>query len=113
LPPKRRLEILNSEERIKLTPHTVVSIAEIERRLDDVRQQGYVFCDQEIIPGIRALAAPVLNSKGHPIASLSVVAPSFAFSAEEFVAYTAPSVVEAARSLSEKVNAARAAALHQ
>src|SRR5215204_1623365 len=109
LPPKRRLEILSSEDRIKLTPSTVVSIPEIERRLDDVRQQGYVFCDQEIIPGIRALAAPVLNSKGHPVASLSVSAPSFAFSAEEFVAYTAPSVVDAARSLSEKVSAAPAA----
>jgi IclR family transcriptional regulator, pca regulon regulatory protein len=113
LPPKRRLEILNSEERIKLTPHTLISIPEIERHLEDVRQQGYVFCDQEIIPGIRALAAPILNSKGYPIASLSVTASSFAFSAEEFVGYTAPRVVDAAHALSEKVNAAPAAASQQ
>ena len=113
LPPKRRLEILLSEERIQLTPYTVVSIPEIERRLDYVRQQGYVFCDQEIVPGIRALAAPVLNGQGHPIASLSVTAPSFAFSAEEFAATTAPAVVDAARSLSEKVNAASPKAAHQ
>ena len=88
----------------------MVSLPEIERRLDDVRQQGYDFCDQEIIPGIRALAAPVLNSKGYPVASLSVAAPSFAFSAEAFVGSTAPSVVDAARALSDKVNAAPAAA---
>jgi IclR family transcriptional regulator, pca regulon regulatory protein len=113
LPPKQRLEILNSEERVKLTPQTVVSILEIERRLNDVRKQGYVFCDQEMIPGIRALAAPVLNSNGHPVASLSVGAPSFPFSAEEFVAYTAPRVVDAARSLSKKLNASPSSASHQ
>lgn len=110
LPAKRRLEILLSEERKQLTPYTVISIPEIERRLEYVRQQGYVFCDQEIVPGIRALAAPILNSKGHPIASLSVTSPSFASSAEDFVASTAPTVLDAARLLSEKVNAAAATA---
>jgi IclR family transcriptional regulator, pca regulon regulatory protein len=104
LPPKRRLEILNSEKRVKLTPHTVVSISEIERLLDDVRKQGYVFCDQEMIPGIRALAAPILNGDGCPVASLSVGAPSFPISAEEFVAYTAPRVVDAVRTISKSLN---------
>ena len=100
LPTSRRLEILNSEERIKLTPHTLISINEIEQQLNNVRKQGYVFCDQEMIPGIRALAAPILNRDGVPVASLSVAAPSFPFSAEEFVAYAAPRVVDAVRSLS-------------
>ena len=106
LPEDRRLQILKSGRRTKLTPNTLVTIPEIEERLAQVREQGYALSDQELIPGVRALAAPVLDRNGRPHASLSVGASSFPFSVEEFVSYSAPRVLEGARSLSGMLSAA-------
>jgi len=100
LPQDRRLQILKSDRRPKFTPQTLVTVAEIEERLAQVREQGYALCDQELIPGVRALAAPITDRNGYPHASLSVGASSFPFTVEEFVAYSAPRVVEGARQLS-------------
>lgn len=78
LPPERRLEVLRMRERVKLTPRTLVTLTEIERRLDRVRKLGYALSDQESIPGLRVLAAPILDSDGHPYGAVSVAAPSMA-----------------------------------
>ena len=110
LPVEQRLQILNQRERIKLTPYTPVSIAEIESRLAQVRELGYALSEQSLVLGVRALAAPILDREGHPLATLSCGSASFASSAEEFVANTAPRVMAGARDLSLAISLSGASA---
>jgi IclR family transcriptional regulator, pca regulon regulatory protein len=99
IPLEKRMEILNSRERIKLTPRTPVTIPEIEARLEVVRRLGYALSDQDTVNGLRVLAAPILDTDGHPFAGVSVAAPSVASTLEEFVAVAAAPVVRAAAEL--------------
>ena len=99
MPLERRMEILNLRERIKLTARTPVTIPEIEARLEAVRKLGYALSDQDTVNGLRVLAAPILDTDGHPFAGVSVAAPSVASTLEEFVAVAAGPVMRAAREL--------------
>ncbi|MEO7650950.1 MAG: IclR family transcriptional regulator C-terminal domain-containing protein, partial [Bryobacteraceae bacterium] len=99
IPLEKRLEILNSRERHKLTPRTPVTIADIEERIDAVRKLGYALNDQDTVSGLRVLAAPILDTDRHPFAAVSVAAPSVASSLEEFVSSVAGPVMRAASEL--------------
>lgn len=100
LSPERRSQILRQRERIKLTPRTPVTIAEIERRLAGVRKRGYALSDQETIPGLRVLAAPVLDADGRPYGAVSVAGPSMVCPVTAFVATAAGPLCRAASELS-------------
>jgi IclR family acetate operon transcriptional repressor len=45
--------------------------------LRDIRSQGYSFSDQEVDREVRAVAAPILNSRGELIAGLTVAGPAY------------------------------------
>lgn len=109
LPAGRRTEILRMKERVKLTPKTPVTIPEIERRLKRVRQAGYALSDQETVPGLRVLAAPVLDPDGHPYGAVSVAGPSVVCSVEDFVATAAGPLVRASEDLSRVLRVSGAA----
>lgn len=100
LPPDRRMEILRARERTKLTPSTPTSIPEIEQRVARVRECGYALSDQETVPGLRVLAAPIVDADGNPYGAVSVAAPSVACSLEDFIATSAAPVRRAAGELS-------------
>lgn len=105
----RRMEVLRMKERVKLTPRTPVTLAEIERRLKKVRQLGYALSDQETVPGLRVLAAPVLDPDGHPYGAVSVAGPSVVCGLEDFVATAAGPLVRAAADLSRILRVSGAA----
>jgi len=110
MPAERRLEVLRLRERVKLTERTLVTIAEIERRLSRVKERGYAISDQETIPGLRVMAAPVLDPDGHPYGAVSVAAPSMAGSLDDFVATSAGPLERAALELSRILRLSGAAA---
>jgi IclR family transcriptional regulator, pca regulon regulatory protein len=101
MPMEERLRILNARERKKLTPNTPVSIAEIESRLQKVRELGYAVSDQDTVLGVRVIAAPIFDADDRPWASISAAAPWNACSLQEFVDHTASSVVAAAENLTK------------
>lgn len=101
LPREDRLRIINGRERRKLTPNTPVSIAEIESRLQKVRETGYALSDQDTVIGVRVIAAPIFDADDRPWAAISAAAPWMACSLEEFITHTAPAVVNAARNLTK------------
>jgi len=100
LPPERRMEVLTARPRARLTPSTPTSIQEIEQRLARVLETGYALSDQDTVPGLRVLAAPILDADRHPYGAVSVAAPSVACSLEDFVATSAAPLCRAARELS-------------
>jgi len=58
------------------TPHSVASLGELIRRVDDVRAFGYALVDQEVADGHRSSAAPVHDHTGHVAASISISVPA-------------------------------------
>jgi IclR family pca regulon transcriptional regulator len=109
LPFEQRMEILRAKERVKLTPSTLVTVAEIESRLELVRKNGYALSDQETVPGLRVLAAPVLDADGHPFGAVSVAAPSIACPVGDFVAIALDPLLRAAHDLSRMLRVSGAA----
>lgn len=55
-----------------LTPHTITDAGELRRELHRVREQGWALVDQELEPGLRSVAAPVVNAAGEVIAAVNV-----------------------------------------
>lgn len=56
-----------------LTPHTVTDFDELERQLEAVRAQGYATAAEEMLLGISALAAPVMDGSGKIAGSIAIV----------------------------------------
>jgi IclR family pca regulon transcriptional regulator len=111
LPFEQRVGILNMQERVKLTARTPVTIPEIEERLERVRRMGYALSDQDTVPGLRVLAAAILDGDGHPYAGVSVAAPSVACSLADFISSSAGPVGQAAKDLGRILSLAGSAAI--
>jgi IclR family transcriptional regulator, acetate operon repressor len=58
------------------TARTVTSRAALEEDLREVRRRGYAITDEELEPGLVAVAAPVLRDGAVVVAALSVSAPA-------------------------------------
>lgn len=58
-----------------LTPSTVKTQQELVAALDEIRQQGYALDRGELRPDVSCVAAPLLDSRGHAIAAISITAP--------------------------------------
>jgi IclR family pca regulon transcriptional regulator len=111
LPKPERLRILNLRERVKITPHTPVSIAVLEERLKAVRNDGYALSDQETVLGLRIVAAPILDADGQPYAAVSVASPAMSRSLADFVATSVEPVKAAALELASLYRLSGSAAI--
>jgi len=85
---------------LNLTPHTPVALADLERRFARARKLGYALWDQDHIPGLRVLAAPVLDPDGQPFGAVSVASPAVSGTVETFVKSSAGPLGRAAEELS-------------
>ncbi|MGH9397065.1 MAG: IclR family transcriptional regulator [Terriglobia bacterium] len=75
--PKAEVEaILKQRPMQTLTPRTLHDRARFYRELSRTRAQGYGVDNEEDSPGIRCLAAPILDTAGNVMAGLSISAPA-------------------------------------
>jgi DNA-binding IclR family transcriptional regulator len=58
------------------TPHSLTSLAALERELDKVRRHGIAYDDEEAEIGLKCVAAPIHDDEGRVVAALSVSAPA-------------------------------------
>jgi len=61
--PENRERIL-AEGLVRLTPNTITDVERYKEELRKVRRVGYATSNEEYIPGIKAVAAPVFDSEG-------------------------------------------------
>ncbi|MBT0773813.1 helix-turn-helix domain-containing protein [Kineosporia sp. J2-2] len=54
------------------TAHTIVDGEKLRAELDLVRDQGWCLVDEELEPGLRSVAAPVLDRAGRVVAAVNV-----------------------------------------
>ncbi|MFI5911842.1 IclR family transcriptional regulator [Dactylosporangium sp. NPDC051541] len=67
--------LLDRRPLLPYTPDTPRTTAEALRRLAVIRQRGYDVCDQELDPGVWAVAAPVRQADGRMCAAVSLASP--------------------------------------
>jgi IclR family acetate operon transcriptional repressor len=80
----------------KVTDKTITGEAELRTELAGVRARGYAVTDEELEPGLIAIASPVLRYDGTVVAALSVSAPTSRMRRETATAVARRCVQEAA-----------------
>ena len=63
-----RKEILKNKGLVRYTSKTVTDPKRFLGEVEQVKEQGYAVDDEEYIPGVRAVAAPLLSSSSQPAA---------------------------------------------
>jgi len=63
----------------KHTKSTIVTLAEMKKEIEYIKQQGYAVDNQEFHDDICCLAAPVRNSLGNVVAAIGVTGPATHF----------------------------------
>ena len=93
--------ILGSDPIPALTPKSTVDPKKFRAKLARARRDGYLFNDEESHLGIRSIAAPVFDSKGHAIAGINATALTSVFTDERVQDEVIPAVIKAAAELSQ------------
>ncbi|MGA0541853.1 HTH-type transcriptional regulator BhcR [Neotabrizicola sp. VNH66] len=81
-PPDRLQAYLDTAELQQFTPQTVTDPQALRDQLAEARRRGYAVDDEERTPGMRCVAAPILNIHGEAVAGISVSGPTQRLSAD-------------------------------
>lgn len=73
----------------RFTPHTIVELAELRKRLRQIREQGYAVSVAERSIGVGAIAVPVFGARDNFVAALGIAYPSNLVPEDRFVYYAA------------------------
>jgi len=76
----------------RLTPQTLAEPARLGAELARVRAQGYAAVDQELEPGLRTLAVPVLSNDGDVLAAINVSVHAARMSMDQLVESCLPAL---------------------
>jgi DNA-binding IclR family transcriptional regulator len=57
----------------KYTQKTIVDHNKLEKHLNEIKENGFATCDEELEMGVKAIAVPVKNIYGKVIASIAIV----------------------------------------
>ena len=71
--------ILKAEGLPKFTANTITNADELEQTLAKVRKQGYAIDQEEILPDLCCVGAPIYNHTGQVIAAISMSVPAYRF----------------------------------
>jgi len=75
LPASDQERLLNSLTLERQTPRTITSRTALRKEIANICERGYAIDDEEATLGARCVAAPVLDSREHAIASISLAGP--------------------------------------
>lgn len=93
----------------RLGPNTVDTVDALAARIETVARHGFAVADEELEPGLAAVAAPVRRFDGRIVAAVNVSGPSFRFSPRLEAA--GAEVARAAERLGAELSAPEVAAL--
>jgi IclR family pca regulon transcriptional regulator len=100
------LELLGEGPYERRGPNTITTLDALVAQLVQVRRRGYAVADEELAPGLRAVAAPVRGHTEQLVAAVNVSVPGGRASREELEERLAPLVVATAREISAALGAA-------
>jgi len=76
MPEQRVMDIISEHELPAETEHTITDPDSLVEELDEIREHGIAYNDEESVEGLRAVGVPVRGSNGIAIGALSVSGPS-------------------------------------
>jgi IclR family pca regulon transcriptional regulator len=100
MPGKRLDAVLEKIALDPFTPQTITAKAGLRGELKRVRLQGFAANDEELVTGLRSVAAPVRNFAGEVIAAVNVAVPSERVSMKKLRTFFARKVLETAGEIS-------------
>lgn len=75
-PRERVMEIVEKRGLEKHTDNTITDADELLEELDEIRERGVAYNDQELVPGLRAVGVPVCESGSKVHGGLSITGPT-------------------------------------
>jgi len=84
LPKARVEEIISKHGLKKRTDSTITDKEELYEELDQIREQGYAYNNEEEVEGLRAVGAPITGPDGDILGALSLSGPKSRLHSERF-----------------------------
>lgn len=100
LPPVLAQRMLRRAELRPLTPYTLTDANAIWRRIEEAREAGYAWSEQECYRGDLTIAAAVLGIDGQPVAAVNISAPTSRWRLGELRSKLAPLLLQTVRAAS-------------
>lgn len=97
--PKEEAAAIFSRVPAACTGRTITAVEAFLKELRRTRETGYAVNDEELMEGVRAVAAPIFNKKGEVVASISISGSSVNLSRER-LAQHGVALTEVARKIS-------------
>jgi len=77
--PSEVAQIVERQGLTVYTPRTISTLAALERQLVDASRDGFAYDEEESVPDLCCVAAPIRDFRGDVIAALSMSLPTFRF----------------------------------
>ena len=77
------LKLLEARGMDAYTPNTITSVRQFKDELAKIRREQFALDDEELVPGLRHVAAPIFDHDGNVIAALSAGGPRAKLNEEE------------------------------
>jgi DNA-binding IclR family transcriptional regulator len=100
LPEEDAATLLAGSTRPALTAHTLTEVPAIMQQLREARRVGYAIVDREVRPDEMALAAPIFDYAGEPVAAVGFTVPVADCTLARASTELAPLIVDTARAIS-------------
>jgi IclR family pca regulon transcriptional regulator len=100
LPDRERERLVGELDLTRRGPKSITSKRALRAELEQVRVDGLAVGDEELGPGVRTLAAPVMSPDGEVIAAIGIPVPADSFTREELVEVLGAPLRAAAKRLS-------------
>ncbi|MEX3982157.1 IclR family transcriptional regulator C-terminal domain-containing protein [Paraburkholderia sp. EG287A] len=107
MPRDEREALLRNVTMTALTPHTITDRRRLQVELRITATRGYAIDDEEIVLGVRCVAAPIVDSEGRVRGALSVAGPAYRMSLAR-LELLGPELAEAARRVGAQLQAGSA-----
>ena len=75
-PPEVLKRILYNGQLKRFTPNTITDPMVLQKQFADIKRHGFSFDNEEHDVGVNAVAAPIFNNNGKPVAAVVVAGPS-------------------------------------
>jgi IclR family pca regulon transcriptional regulator len=103
LPDSEQRDVFTSMKLTKRGPNTITSKKALRGELDEVLAAGFAVNDQELLPELYSISAPVRNEGREVVAAINMAAHSSMISLEEMVDALGPHLVSTADRISARL----------
>jgi IclR family pca regulon transcriptional regulator len=96
-------DVLSMSSIQKKTDNTRVAVEDVMAEVRKAREQGYAVIDQELEPGLVAVAVPVKNLRGETVAAINICGHTMQTTLEKLTSTCLPEALKTARQITARL----------